>query len=202
MIKRAIDLIASLIILFVLSPLLVLIVVLVRLYLGSPVLFRQTRIGYMERPFTLVKFRTMRDAWDINGNLLPDQERVTPFGTFLRKTSLDELPQLWNVVRGEMSLIGPRPLFVRYLPYYTERERIRHNVRPGITGLAQVMGRNTLLWDDRLELDVQYVERQSLALDFWILVRTIIKVFKRENVFVVPGLQQPPLDIARSQVAS
>ena len=156
----------------------------------------------MERPFTLVKFRTMRDAWDINGNLLPDQERVTPFGTFLRKTSLDELPPLWNVVRGEMSLIGPRPLFVRYLPYYTERERIRHNVRPGITGLAQVMGRNTLLWDDRLELDVQYVERQSLALDFWILVRTIIKVFKRENVFVVPGLQQPPLDIARSQVAS
>lgn len=167
--------------------------------LGSPIFFRQERLGYEERPFHVVKFRTMRDARDSAGNPLPDQERITPFGTFLRKTSLDELPQLWNVLRGDMSLIGPRPLFVRYLPHYTERERRRHSVRPGITGLAQVTGRNTMPWDDRLELDVQYVERQSLRLDASILLHTLLKVVRRDDIVVVPGETLRPLDRYRTE---
>jgi len=169
---------------------------------GRPVLFRQQRIGRDERPFVLLKFRTMRSAEAADGQPLPDVERLTRLGAFLRRTSLDELPQLINVLRGDMSLIGPRPLFVRYLPYYTLRERQRHQVRPGITGLAQVSGRNHLLWDERLELDVKYVENRSLRLDLSILWRTFGRLFSRGDVIVVPGLVQGPLDQVRGSGAN
>lgn len=176
------------------APILAVIALLVRLKLGSTVLFRQQRPGLHGKPFTLYKFRTMTNARDANGNLLPDADRLTNFGRFLRRTSLDELPELINVLKGDMSLVGPRPLLIRYLPYYTERERKRFEVKPGITGLAQISGRNHLLWDKRLELDVQYVEQQSLLLDIQILLRTVIKVLKRADVIDVPGLAQLPLD--------
>lgn len=170
----------------------------VALTTGRPVLFRQLRVGRGERTFTLLKFRTMTVAEGPDGQPLPDVERVTPFGAFLRRTSLDELPQLINVLRGDMSLVGPRPLFVRYLPYYTERERQRHSIRPGITGLAQISGRNQLLWDERLELDVKYVENRSFCLDLLILIRTAARLWSRGDVIVIPGLVQRPLDQVRS----
>jgi lipopolysaccharide/colanic/teichoic acid biosynthesis glycosyltransferase len=154
----------------------------VRLRLGRPVLFRQQRVGQHDVPFEVVKFRTMRDALDGRGRPLPDEERLTSLGRWLRATSLDELPELWNVLRGDMSLVGPRPLPVAYLPRYTERERRRHEVRPGITGWAQVNGRNLVDWDDRLELDVWYVEHRSLALDLRILWRTARAVVRREGI--------------------
>jgi sugar transferase EpsL len=154
----------------------------VRWKMGSPVLIRQVRAGLHGRPFVLYKFRTMTEARDAQGNLLPDPLRLTPLGRFLRRASLDELPQFWNVVKGDMSFVGPRPLFVEYLPHYTEREGKRHLSRPGITGLAQVSGRNRLPWGERLELDVRYVERQSLALDLYLLLRTIGKVLRGSDV--------------------
>ena len=197
--KPLLDRLLSAVGLLVLAPVIGVVAIGVRRQLGSPIFFRQERLGYEERPFHVVKFRTMRDARDSEGNPLPDTERITPFGTFLRKTSLDELPQLWNVLLGDMSLIGPRPLFVRYLPHYTERERRRHSVRPGITGLAQVAGRNTMPWDDRLDLDVQYVERQSLRLDLEILMRTLLKVVRRDDIVVVPGEVLRPLDQYRTE---
>ncbi len=158
------------------SPLLVLLMLLVRARLGAPIFFRQARIGMGERPFTLIKFRTM-----LAGDA-PDDQRLTPFGQWLRATSLDELPELWNILIGEMSLVGPRPLLPRYLPYYTAREATRHRMRPGITGLAQVSGRNALTWDARLELDAQYVEQFSFARDLRILWRTVAVVLNREGV--------------------
>jgi lipopolysaccharide/colanic/teichoic acid biosynthesis glycosyltransferase len=191
--RRAVDVVASAGALAVSAPVMFLVAIGIRATMGSPVLFRQTRIGLDEKPFTILKFRTMRDARDSAGRLLPDAQRLTPLGEFLRKTSLDELPQLFNVLKGDMSLVGPRPLLPEYLPYYTPRERLRHTVRPGLTGLAQVSGRNLLLWDERLELDAQYVERFSPALDAHIVLKTVLKVLRRADVLTVPGSRQGTL---------
>jgi lipopolysaccharide/colanic/teichoic acid biosynthesis glycosyltransferase len=164
------------------APLLLVVALAVRLNLGSPVLFRQRRPGLHGRPFTMVKFRTMRDAIGRDGRPLPDAARLTPFGTLLRATSLDELPELWNVLRGEMSLVGPRPLLMEYLERYTPEQARRHNVRPGVTGWAQVNGRNALSWEERFRLDVWYVEHRSLRLDLHILTRTLTMVLRRTGV--------------------
>lgn len=176
-IKRFFDIAISLCSLIILSPILLIVAVLVRVKLGSPVIFHQERPGYSEKVFKLCKFRSMTDERDENGELLPDEVRLTKFGKTLRSTSLDELPELWNILKGDMSLIGPRPLLVSYLPYYTEREKLRHSVRPGLTGLAQVSGRNFIAWDDRLEKDVEYVEHLSLAMDvkvIWMTVKLVL----------------------------
>lgn len=183
-IKRILDIIISGLALLLLSPVFLILAILVRTKLGSPVIFHQERPGYREQIFTLCKFRTMTDERDENGELLPDSRRLTPFGSFLRKTSLDELPELWNIFKGDMSLIGPRPLLVGYLPYYTERERLRHTVRPGLTGLSQVSGRNFLGWDERLAKDVEYVEHLSFLMDVKVFFRTIAVVFHSEDVSV------------------
>ena len=175
--KRCLDFLLSLCGILVLSPILLVLGVLVRVKLGSPVLFRQERPGKQEKIFTLCKFRTMTDEKDAEGKLLPDAVRLTRFGKFLRATSLDELPELFNILKGDMSIIGPRPLLVSYLPYYTERERLRHSVRPGLTGLAQVSGRNFIDWDRRLEKDVEYVENLSFRMDLkvlWMTVQTVL----------------------------
>lgn len=183
-IKRMLDIILSLAALAVLSPVLFIVAVLVRIKLGSPVIFHQERPGYHEKIFRLCKFRSMTDQRDENGELLPDAVRLTRFGRVLRATSLDELPELWNILKGDMSLIGPRPLLVSYLPYYTEEERLRHSVRPGLTGLAQVRGRNLLDWDKRFATDVEYVKELSFALDLKIFFLTIRKVFVHEDIEV------------------
>lgn len=180
-IKRLLDIIISLTALVVLSPVLLLVAILVRCKLGSPVIFHQDRPGLHEKVFRLYKFRTMTDARDEQGNLLSDEVRLTKFGKLLRATSLDELPELWNILKGDMSLIGPRPLLVRYLPYYTEEERKRHDVRPGLTGLAQVNGRNALGWEGRFSFDIHYVEHVSFMLDLKIIRMTIEKVLKRSD---------------------
>ena len=180
--KRAIDLSAAALGLVIVSPLLLVLALLVRARLGSPVFFRQTRPGLHARPFTIVKLRTMRDARDAGGELLPDAERLPPLGRFLRSTSLDELPELWNVLRGDMSLVGPRPLLMEYLPLYSAEQARRHDVRPGITGWAQVNGRNAVGWNERFSLDVEYVERCSLVMDARILLLTALKVFRREGI--------------------
>ena len=175
-IKRGIDVIAAALGLLVLSPVLASVAVLIRFRLGRPVFFRQPRIGFQERRFAVLKFRTMRDDVDENGRLLPDEVRLTAFGRFLRRTSLDELPQLWNVLLGDMSLVGPRPLLPIYLVRYSERQRRRHLVPPGITGWAQINGRNAISWEQRFELDLWYVENWSLLLDFRILLLTLGRV--------------------------
>ena len=180
--KRVIDILVGLGALALLSPLLLILGQLVRLNLGAPVLFRQVRPGLHGRPFTMYKFRTMTDARDASGALLPDAKRLTPLGKFLRATSLDELPELYNVLRGDMSLVGPRPLLVEYLERYTLRQARRHEVRPGITGWAQVNGRNALSWEEKFERDVWYVENQSLWLDLRILWLTVLKVLRREGI--------------------
>jgi len=162
MLKRLFDIVASLTALILLSPVLLIVALLVRRKLGSPVFFRQTRPGLNGKPFEMIKFRTMRDAVDNQGNPLPDDQRMTPFGSFLRATSLDELPELWNVLKGDMSLVGPRPLLMEYLPLYSKEQYRRHEVRPGVTGWAQVNGRNALSWDEKFKLDVWYVENRSL----------------------------------------
>ncbi len=180
--KRLFDLVASAAALILLSPLLLGVALVVRWSIGSPVLFRQERPGLNGRIFRLLKFRTMSDQTDADGRLLPDEQRLTPVGKFLRSTSLDELPELWNVVRGEMSLVGPRPLLVSYLDRYTEVERRRHEVRPGLTGWAQIHGRNALSWEERLQLDVWYVDHCSLGLDLKIIARTVALVIRRDGV--------------------
>ncbi len=180
--KRLLDLIVSSAAIVLLSPVLLAVSALVRIKLGSPVVFRQERPGKDEKIFTLCKFRTMTDERDEDGKLLPDSVRLTRFGRILRSTSLDELPELFNIWKGDMSLIGPRPLLVSYLPWYTQRERLRHTVRPGLTGLAQVSGRNYLDWDRRLAKDVEYVENLSLAMDLKVLWMTAAVVFKRSEV--------------------
>lgn len=182
--KRLLDIIISFLALVLLSPVFLVVAVLVRIKLGSPVIFHQQRPGYQEKIFKLCKFRTMTEAKDAQGNLLPDAERLTSFGNFLRKTSLDELPELWNILKGDMSIVGPRPLLVGYLPYYTKREQLRHSVRPGLTGLAQVSGRNFIAWDDRLAKDVEYVENISFLMDVKILWRTVVVVLKKDDVAV------------------
>lgn len=183
-IKRILDILISLTFIVLFSWLYLILVILVRIKLGSPVLFCQERPGYNEKIFTLYKFRTMTDKRDEKGNLLPDSERLTKFGSMLRSTSLDELPEMFNILKGDMSLIGPRPLLVEYLPYYTEEERLRHSVRPGLTGLAQVSGRNYLAWDKRLAKDVEYVNHISFIMDIRIIIKTIMVVFKKEDVSV------------------
>ncbi len=180
-IKRLLDIFISLIGMIVLSPVYLVVAILVRVKLGSPVIFHQKRPGYREKIFTLCKFRTMTDERDENGELLPDNVRLTKFGLFLRKTSLDELPELWNIFKGDMSLVGPRPLLVSYLPWYTEREKLRHTVRPGLTGLAQVSGRNFIEWDKRLEKDVEYVEKLSFLMDLKVLWMTVKVVFGKSD---------------------
>ena len=180
--KRAMDVAVSAVALVALAPLIAGVAVAVRVGLGSPVLYRQVRPGAGGRPFTILKFRTMRDALDARGEPLPDAERLTRFGRFLRSTSLDELPELWNVLRGEMSLVGPRPLLMQYLPLYTPEQARRHEVRPGVTGWAQVNGRNAAAWEDRFRMDVWYVDHLCLALDLRILLRTVAKVVRREGV--------------------
>jgi len=173
MLKRSIDILVAAISLFVLLPVLLVLAALVRWRLGSPVLFRQPRPGLHEKPFTLIKFRTMRDAVDHKGQRLPDEARLTNFGRWLRRTSLDELPELWNVLIGDMSLVGPRPLLMEYLPLYNATQKRRHEVRPGLTGWAQVNGRNDIDWPEKLELDVWYVDNRSIALDVTIMLRTL-----------------------------
>jgi sugar transferase EpsL len=180
--KRVIDLILGIVLFVVLFPVLLIVAFLVLVMLGSPVLFRQTRPGRNARPFELIKFRTMTDEKDAKGELLPDSQRLSAFGRMLRATSLDELPELWNVLKGDMSLVGPRPLLMEYLDLYTSEQSRRHEVRPGITGWAQVSGRNALSWEDKFALDVWYVDNQSLWLDLKILLMTIMKVVKRDGV--------------------
>lgn len=181
-IKRGFDFVISLVGLIIASPILLMVAILVRLNLGAPILFRQPRVGLDGEIFEMVKFRTMRDAQDAKGNPLPDEERLTKFGQFLRKSSLDELPELFNVLKGDMSLVGPRPLLVEYLPLYSKEQMRRHEVRPGITGYAQVNGRNNISWAKKFELDVYYVKNYSLGLDLKILVQTVGKVLKQSDI--------------------
>ncbi|MBW4015459.1 sugar transferase [Moraxella osloensis] len=182
MLKRAFDIAASASALVVISPVLAITAYKVKKELGSPVLFRQTRPGLHGKPFEMIKFRTMKDATDKEGNALPDSERLTEFGKKLRASSLDELPELWNVLKGDMSLVGPRPLLMEYLPLYNAEQAKRHNVRPGVTGYAQVNGRNSLSWEDKFKLDTWYVEHQSLWLDMKILLKTVKKVIIKDGI--------------------
>lgn len=181
-VKRIIDVVGAAAALVLLMPVIAIVGCLVRMALGTPVLFRQERPGWRAKPFTIYKFRTMVETHDAAGNSLPDEARLTQLGQFLRRTSLDELPELWNVLMGDMSLVGPRPLLMEYLPLYTERQGRRHEIRPGITGWAQVNGRNAISWEERLELDVWYVDHQSLLLDFRIILLTLKKVLLREGI--------------------
>ena len=180
--KRVIDFTASLIILVILAPLMIVLALAVRLRMGAPVIFSQARPGLHGSLFRLYKFRTMTDAADERGDPLPDAARLTRFGRFLRASSLDELPAIWNVLKGDMSLVGPRPLLVEYLPLYSAEQNRRHEVRPGITGWAQVNGRNRLSWQKKFELDVWYVDNRSLFLDIKILVMTLVRVFQRRDI--------------------
>lgn len=182
MIKRLFDITAATTALVVLSPVYALTAYKVKNNLGSPVLFRQTRPGLHGKPFEMIKFRSMKDAVDADGNSLPDSERLTPFGQALRNSSLDELPELWNVIKGDMSLVGPRPLLMEYLPLYNEAQKRRHLVRPGITGYAQVNGRNAISWSEKFELDTWYIDNQSLWLDIKILLKTVKKVVIKDGI--------------------
>lgn len=182
MLQRLFDIVASACGLIILSPVIALVAWQIKKKLGSPVLFRQVRPGLNGKPFEMVKFRTMRDATDANGNPLPDSERMTPFGSFLRSSSLDELPELWNVLKGEMSLVGPRPLLMEYLPLYSTEQYRRHEVRPGVTGWAQVNGRNAISWEDKFKLDVWYVDNRSFWLDVKIVFLTVKKVVVRDGI--------------------
>lgn len=181
-VKRPMDFILALIALIVLFPVLIIIAILVKINLGSPVIFKQQRPGLNEKIFTLYKFRTMADIRDKNGKLLPDNQRLTRFGKFLRSTSLDELPELYNILKGDMSFVGPRPLLVEYLPLYNQLQRRRHEVKPGLTGLAQVNGRNAISWDQKFELDVEYVDNVSFIGDLKIIILTFKKVLTREGI--------------------
>ncbi len=181
-IKRFFDMFSSLIALIILSPLMIVTAILVRIKLGSPVFFKQERPGLNEKIFTLYKFRTMTDERDENGEFLPDEVRLTKFGMFLRSTSIDELPELFNILKGDMSVIGPRPLLVEYLPRYNEHQKRRHEVRPGLSGWAQVNGRNTVGWEDKFNMDVEYVDNYSLKMDIKILFMTIVNVLKHDGI--------------------
>lgn len=197
--KRSIDFVCALLLLILLMPLMLAIALAIRLNMGRPVLFRQVRAGYKGRPFIMYKFRTMNNARDSSGRLLPDEQRLTRLGSFLRKWSLDELPELFNVLKGDMSLVGPRPLYVEYMPYYTKEELCRLDVRPGITGWAQVNGRNAISWDQKLALDVWYVKNWSLWLDFKILFLTLLKVIKKEGINAPGYATAPPLYEVRNK---
>lgn len=180
--KRLIDLMLSLIALVILSPILLLLYILIRIKLGSPVIFTQKRPGLNGKIFKMYKFRSMNDDKDENGNLLPDEQRLTEFGKKLRSTSLDELPELFNILMGDMSIVGPRPLLVEYLPLYSERQSHRHDVRPGLTGLAQVNGRNALSWEEKFEYDLEYIKKITFLRDFKIIIMTVQKVFQRSGI--------------------
>ncbi len=182
MLKRFVDVIIASTALIVLFPLYAYIAYKVKKNLGSPVLFRQVRPGLHGKPFEMIKFRSMKDAADAQGNPLPDSERLTPFGKMLRSTSLDEMPELWNVIKGDMSIVGPRPLLMEYLPLYNAEQAKRHNVRPGMTGHAQVNGRNAISWEEKFKLDTWYVENQSLWLDFKIMLKTVKKVIAKDDI--------------------
>ena len=182
MIKRLLDIIIASIALVILSPLYAFVAYKVKKNLGSPVLFRQVRPGLNGKPFEMIKFRTMKDAVDAQGNPLPDSERLTPFGKMLRSSSLDEMPELWNVIKGDMSVVGPRPLLMEYLPLYNADQAKRHNVRPGMTGHAQVNGRNAIGWEEKFKLDTWYVENQSTVLDFKIMLKTVQKVIAKDDI--------------------
>jgi lipopolysaccharide/colanic/teichoic acid biosynthesis glycosyltransferase len=189
--KRSLDLFLALLALPLWAPALLVLGLRVRMKLGSPVFYRQIRPGHQAIPFSILKFRSMTLQRDSVGQLLPDEQRLTPFGRWLRATSLDELPELWNVLKGEMSLVGPRPLLMQYLPLYSPRQARRHEVKPGITGWAQINGRNALSWEEKFELDIWYVEHQSLWLDLKILALTVAKVFTREGINT-PGSATAP----------
>ena len=197
MLKRLFDIIASACGLIILSPVIAFVAWQVKKKLGSPVLFRQVRPGLNGKPFEMIKFRTMLDAYDEQGNPLPDSERITSFGKFLRASSLDELPELWNILKGNMSLVGPRPLLMEYLEFYTEEEKLRHTVRPGLTGLAQVSGRNATTWNERLAYDVYYVKNRTFLGDIKIIFKTIFQVVKKEGVVVVPSSKYQKLSEER-----
>ncbi|MEG0031588.1 sugar transferase [Acinetobacter sp.] len=182
MLKRILDVAIASTALVLLSPVYALVAYKVKKNLGSPVLFRQTRPGLHGQPFEMIKFRSMKDAMDAAGHPLPDSERLTPFGKMLRATSLDEMPELWNVIKGDMSIVGPRPLLMEYLPLYNAEQAKRHEVRPGITGYAQVNGRNAISWEKKFELDTWYVENQSLWLDFKIMLKTVKKVLAKDDI--------------------
>lgn len=182
MLKRLLDIIIASIALILLSPLYAFVAYKVKKNLGSPVLFRQVRPGLHGKPFEMIKFRTMKDAVGEQGNPLPDSERLTPFGQMLRSTSLDEMPELWNVIKGDMSIVGPRPLLMEYLPLYSPEQAKRHNVRPGMTGHAQVNGRNAIGWEEKFKLDTWYVENQSILLDFKIMFKTVHKVLAKDDI--------------------
>lgn len=182
MLKRLLDIIIAGTALIILSPLYAFVAYKVKKNLGSPVLFRQVRPGLHGKPFEMIKFRTMKDAVDANGNPLPDSERLTPFGKMLRATSLDEMPELWNVIKGDMSVVGPRPLLMEYLPLYNTEQAKRHNVRPGMTGHAQVNGRNAISWEEKFKLDTWYVENRSTWLDFKIMFKTVHKVIAKDDI--------------------
>lgn len=182
MLKRLLDIIIASIALILLSPLYALVAYKVKKNLGSPVLFRQVRPGLHGKPFEMIKFRSMKDAVDEQGNPLPDSERLTPFGQMLRSTSLDEMPELWNVIKGDMSIVGPRPLLMEYLPLYSPEQAKRHDVRPGMTGHAQVNGRNAIGWEEKFKLDTWYVENQSIWLDFKIMFKTVHKVLAKDDI--------------------
>jgi len=181
-IKRAFDMLLSLFLIIIFSPLIILLMALIRVFSGSPVFFAQMRPGLNGKPFMLYKFRTMTDTNDSNGYILPDIHRITPLGLFLRRTSLDELPELWNVIKGDMSLVGPRPLLMQYLDRYSPVQMRRHEIKPGITGWAQVNGRNAISWDDKFRFDVWYVDNRSLLLDIKIICITIWKILKQEGI--------------------
>jgi len=198
-IKRILDLILSLMALILLMPLMIIIGILVRINLGSPIIFKQKRPGKNEKTFTLYKFRTMTDKRDIDGNLLPDEYRLTKFGKFLRSTSLDELPELINIIKGDMAIVGPRPLLVEYLPYYTEEEKHRHDVRPGLTGLAQVNGRNAISWEEKLKYDTEYIKEISFYSDLKIIFKTIKKTIKRKDIKMGKELQFGKLNVEREK---
>ena len=181
-IKRLLDFVLALLALIILSPVFLIVAILVRIKLGSPIIFKQERPGLHEKIFRMYKFRTMTDARDENGELLPDDVRLTKFGKILRSTSLDELPELWNILKGDMSIVGPRPLLVKYLPLYSEEQRHRHDVKPGFTGLAQVNGRNSISWDEKFKWDIKYVDDVSFLQDFKIILNTVKVVFKRDGI--------------------
>ena len=190
-VKRIFDIGLIVISLPIIIPVMLVLMLLVRLNLGTPVFFRQVRPGLAGRPFTMIKFRTMTDARDADGSLLPDAERLTPFGRFLRASSLDELPELWNVLKGEMSLVGPRPLLMEYLPLYSSEQARRHDVRPGVTGWAQVNGRNALSWDEKFALDVWYVENATWLIDLKVLAMTAQKVVTRHGISAAGDATMP-----------
>lgn len=201
MIKRCIDIILSVLALILLMPVIIIVCILVKVKLGSPIFFSQERPGLNEQIFKMYKFRSMTDGRDANGVLLPDEQRLTSFGRFLRSSSLDELPELFNVLKGEMSIVGPRPLRVSYLPLYNAQQRVRHNVRPGITGWAQVNGRNNVSWEEKFAMDARYVENQSLLLDLKIIWKTVKVVIKREGINQSESIPMQPFNGTKNDIS-